>query len=640
MVAKRLTRVVDALLRQHGVVVLALHICLILLSLVIAWLLQFDFTFGRRSLLLSVAPIVLIIRLGVVARFNLLHGNWSYTGIDDVSEILKATFVGSVGFFIVVRILLHLTAVPIALFFTEAILAGLMLGGTRLGFRILAEAANRVPPGQVRKQVVIIGAGFAAQMIIRELRQSSSPYWVLGCLDDDPHKLRRKIQGKLVLGAVNELPEIAAKCHIDEVLIAVPSASGIQMRRFVQICQSAGLKSSTVPALKDLISGKSKINELHEVDLDDLLGREPVSIDLNSVRHVLKGKVVLVTGAAGSIGSELCRQILEYEPLRLICIDQNETGLFYLQMEIARERQANRVIYCVADYTDSDRMQRIFSTNKIDIVFHAAAYKHVPLMEQNPREAVHNNVFGLLRLLDVANAALCQNFILISSDKAVNPSSVMGCTKRLCELVMSSFPSSHMRCVSVRFGNVLGSQGSVVPVFQKQLSENDRITITHPEITRFFMTIREAVSLVLQAGAIGEHGDILVLDMGEPVRIVDLARTLIRLSGKTEKDVEIVFTGLRPGEKLYEELFYADEQVLATPCEKIKRTCGIVLAWEELKCALEKVREDIYAMSDSDLRFRLRMIVPQYAPTVDDVHPPFSILHKESETTMAQSAGA
>src|SRR5262249_35926706 len=342
-------------------------------------------------------------------------------------------------------------------------------------------------------------------------------------------------------------------------LIAVPSASGAQMRRFVQICESAGLKSSTVPALKDLISGKSKINEVHAVNLDDLLGREPVSGDLFSVRHVLTERTILVTGAAGSIGSELCRQILEYEPLRLVCVDQNETGLFYLQMELERLSQASRVTYCVADYTDSERMLRIFGVNRVDIVFHAAAYKHVPLMEHNAREALQNNVFGLLRLLDVANTAQCQSFILISSDKAVNPSSIMGCTKRICELIMASFPSAQMRCVSVRFGNVLGSQGSVVPVFQKQLVEKQRITVTHPEITRFFMTIQEAVSLVLQAGAIGVDGDILVLDMGEPVRIVDLARTLIRLSGKTEKEVEIAFTGLRPGEKLYEELFYADE---------------------------------------------------------------------------------
>jgi FlaA1/EpsC-like NDP-sugar epimerase len=412
------------------------------------------------------------------------------------------------------------------------------------------------------------------------------------------------------------------------------------MRRFVQICESAGLKSLTVPALQDLISGKSKIDEIHQVDLADLLGREPVTLDLNSVRQVLTGNVVLVTGAAGSIGSELCRQILEFEPLGLVCVDHNETGLFYLQMELNRVPQGSRVSYCVTDYSDAERMQRIFSINKVQIVFHAAAYKHVPLMEQNPREAIQNNVFGLFSLLHVANAASCKSFVLISSDKAVNPSSIMGCSKRLCELIMASFPSSQMRCVSVRFGNVLGSQGSVVPIFQRQLLEKRCITVTHPDITRFFMTIREAVSLVLQAGAIGEDGDILVLDMGEPVRIVDLARTLIQLSGKTERDVKIVFSGLRPGEKLYEELFYADEEVMDTACEKIKRTCGTVLTWAELEFCLGNLRDDMYALSDDELREELRTIVPQYVCAIGNARAAGVAPHGSADPAIAQGASA
>jgi FlaA1/EpsC-like NDP-sugar epimerase len=639
MVAKRLSRVVDTLLRRHAIFLFLLHLVLILCSLTIASLLQFDFTLMRRNLLFASAPVLLIVRLCSIARFKLLHGNWRYTGVDDVAEIFKATLVGSVAFFVVVRLFLHITAFPLALYFTEGIVSGLLLGGTRLGFRIIGEAANRMPPGQVRKQILIIGAGFAGQMIIRELRQSTSSYWVVGLLDDDPHKLKRRVQGKVVLGTVSQLPEVAGKHAIDEVLIAVPSASGAQMRRFVQICENAGLKSSTVPALKALISGKSKINELHEVNLDDLLGREPVSVDLNSVRHVLTGQIVLVTGAAGSIGSELCRQILEYDPTRLVCVDQNETGLFYLQMELDRTPQASRVTYCVADYTNSERMRRIFGTHKVDIVFHAAAYKHVPLMEHNMREALQNNVFGLLRLLDVANATGCESFVLISTDKAVNPTSIMGCSKRICELIMSSFPSTGMRCVSVRFGNVLGSQGSVVPVFQKQLSEKGQITVTHPEITRFFMTIQEAVALVLQAGAIGCGGDVLVLDMGEPVRIVDLAQTLIRLSGKSDKDVEIVFTGLRPGEKLYEELFYPNEEVLDTTCKKIKRTCVPVTAWAELKSDLESMKHILYSASEHELRLKLQTIVPEYcAPEETKKTTPF--IGQQVTRALAHNAGA
>lgn len=395
-----------------------------------------------------------------------------------------------------------------------------------------------------------------------------------------------------------------------------------------------------MPILQDLISGKAKISELREVNIDDLLGREPVDVDLAIVREVLGHRVVVVTGAAGSIGSELCRQILGYGPSRLVCVDQNETGLFYLQMELDRRPEAKSVSYCVADYSDSSRMQGIFIQNQVDIVFHAAAYKHVPLMEQNPREALKNNVFGLLTLLDVANAADCENFVLISSDKAVNPSSIMGCTKRIGELILASFPSKNMKCASVRFGNVLGSQGSVLPVFQRQLLENRRITVTHPEITRFFITIGQAVSLVLQAGAIGEHGDVLVLDMGEPVRIVDLARTLIRLHGKREKDVEIQFTGLRPGEKLYEELFYAHEQVHETACDKIKRSFGTVLAWPELKAGLDEIREAMYRISDAELRARIKKIVPAYVCPADSEAKVASAAHVSALRVVAQSAGA
>lgn len=618
MISKRMTRVVDTLLKQHGAMILFFHVALTFTSLVIAWLLRFDFSLKNRALLLSVAPILVLFRLVAAGRYKLLHGNWRYTGVDDATEIVKATALGSIGFFVTVRLLLHVVSFPLSVYVIEAILSAVLVGGSRLGFRVLAEAASRVPPGHARKQVVIVGGGFAAQMIIRELGHEDSQYWVVGCVDDDKRKTGAKVQGKPVLGTVDQLPQIVAERGIDQIVIAVPSATGAEMRRFLQICGNTGIKSSTVPALQDLLSGKAKINELRDINLDDLLGREPIHLDLNAVRDVLTGKIVMVTGAAGSIGSELCRQILEYQPAKLVCLDQNETGLFYLQMELARTAEAQRATYCVADYTDPDRIQRVFANHRVQIVFHAAAYKHVPLMEQNPREALQNNVFGLLRLMEVAKMAQCESFVLISSDKAVNPSSVMGCTKRIGELILASFPSVQMKCVSVRFGNVLGSQGSVVPIFQKQLQEDQSITVTHPEITRFFMTIREAVSLVLQGAALGGHGDILVLDMGEPVRIVDLARTLIRLSGKAESDIEIVFTGLRPGEKLYEELFYADEVTHDTTCEKIKRTCGTILSWAELKSRLDGLRAMMFSVSDAELRLNIQLVVPQYRSPVQE----------------------
>ena len=606
--SRRFTKLTQVLLRQHGAVVLLLHSALVIWSLLFAWLVRFDFAFKNPHVVIAAAPILLLLRLASMSRYNQLHGHWRYTDIDDAAELAKATLLGSLAFFIVLRFVLKTTAFPLSVYVIEALLTGCLQAGVRISFRVLAEASFRVTRPNSKKQVLIIGGGFAAQMIIRELRTASPDYWVVGCLDDDLTKRCLKGLGKPVLGTVDDLQTVADEHVIDEVLIAVPSATGAQMRRFVDRCEVAGLKFSTVPALHDLISGKAKIHHLREVDLNDLLGRDPIEIDLASVSNELAGKVVMVTGAAGSIGSELCRQILQYRPAKLVCLDQSETGLFYLQMELG----VNRTMFCVGDYTDADRMRRVFATHRVQIIFHAAAYKHVPLMEANPREALTNNVFGLNRFLDIAEAAKCEAFILISSDKAVNPSSVMGCTKRIGELMLSSRPTSRMRCVSVRFGNVLGSQGSVVPVFQKQLAENKPITLTHPDITRFFMTIREAVSLVLQASAIGNNRDILVLDMGQPVRILDLAHTLVRLSGKAEKDIRIEFTGLRPGEKLYEELFYEDEIVLDTSCTKIKQTRSLHMSWAELKSKLDDIRRTMFDVTDEKLRSKINEIIPQY----------------------------
>jgi FlaA1/EpsC-like NDP-sugar epimerase len=373
-----------------------------------------------------------------------------------------------------------------------------------------------------------------------------------------------------------------------------------------------GRTNAASPELRDLTSKRTKIKARREVRLSDLIRRKAVRAELDGVRKVVAGKVVLVTGAAGSIGSELCRQILKYGPTKLVCLDRNENGLFHLQMDL-RERQGSTAIaYCVEDFAHSDAMRCIFSAHRIQIVFHAAGYKHVPMMERNPQAAIENNVFGLVRLLDVCEASRCETFVLISSDKAVNPTSVMGCTKRLGELILACRKGGGLRCVSVRFGNVLGSQGSVVPVFQKQIAENKPLTVTHEDITRFFITVGEAVSLLLQASAIAKNGEILALEMGEPIRILDLARALIRSSGKTEKDVEIIFPGLRPGEKLHEELFYEDEQVFLTSCDGIKRTSRTILSWPDLKSWLDALRLLLYTADDDKLRTQIQRIIPEY----------------------------
>jgi FlaA1/EpsC-like NDP-sugar epimerase len=380
----------------------------------------------------------------------------------------------------------------------------------------------------------------------------------------------------------------------------------------VERCLASGRKFKTIPSLGELLNGPVTVEQLREVNLEELLGRDPVRLDSEAVRRDLEDRVVLVTGAAGSIGQELCSQILESGPAKLICLDRAETPMFYLELKLTQGRYGDRVIYTVADITDSEKMKSIISAHGVQVIFNAAAYKHVPLMERNVAEALRNNVFGLIGLLLAAEDAGCKRFLLISSDKAVNPSSVMGATKRIGELILASRPSK-MWCASVRFGNVLGSQGSVVPVFQQQIRKEGRVTVTHPEITRYFMTIPEAVSLVLQAFTIGAHGDILVLDMGKPIRIADLARTLIRLSGTSENDVPIVFTGLRPGEKLFEELFYSTETFLATPHEKVRRTRSNLATWPNLSLHLQELRQSMSSGSDESMRAKIQDIVPEYS---------------------------
>lgn len=610
-------------IRYRTILVALFQALLVFTALVLAWLLRFDFSLPYRGLLFSAVPLLILIRLAAIGRFHLFHGWWRYTGVSDALDIVKAIALGSGVFLFVMRFLLGVVSFPRTIYILEAVLSSGLLAGVRLLSRIFMESMSAEVGS--RRKVMLIGAGSAAQIIIREIHCWKNRHEVVGCVDDDESKLGIKLQGVPVLGTVDQLPSILAMQPVDEILIAVPSATGKQMQRFVRICEECGTRFKALPALHDIIDGEAS-REFRDVHLEELLGRDPVEIDLQTVRKMIEGRVVLVTGAAGSIGTELCRQVLEYNPSTLVCLDQSETGIFYLEQELSKTRVFAQTVYCVGDVCDSERVRSIFAEHRPDAVFHAAAYKHVPVMERNVQEAVKNNVFALLNLLQVAEENDCGSFILISSDKAVNPTSIMGATKRIGELIISRRPTNGMRCVSVRFGNVLGSNGSVVPLFQEQLRRNQPLSITHPEIKRFFMTAREAVSLVLQAFAIGDRGDTLILDMGEPVRIVDLAHTLIRSSGKSEREVRIIFTGLREGEKLNEEILYATEEVHPTSFVKIKRIRGPLAGWLQLQQGLEELKISARVAGEEGIREKIKEMVPEYSyQSVEKVMMPHKI---------------
>lgn len=581
-------------------------------ALAAAWLLRFDFSFPYPRLVLVSLPILVGCRWALLSGYRLTHHYWRYTGIGDLADLVKATVGGSVLFFLLSRLASgnrpFPQSLPLSIYVLEGILSFLLLSGLRVSAAMLlqARAAKR---GGDRTEILIVGAGFAGAMLLKALR--GTKYEAVGLLDDDPALQATKLCGVPVLGRIDRLPEAVAQYGVKEVLIAIPSASGAQMLRITDFCTRAGVAFRAVPSVSDLIDGKVAITELRELNLDDLLGRDPVRLESEEVRTCLQGQVVMVTGAAGSIGSELCRQIVRNGPAKLICVDQAETPLFHLEQRMLADCNIE-VVYAVSDVGDTERMQQLLIQHRVRIIFHAAAYKHVPMIEVNPYEGLKNNVFSLLDFVEIAEECGCEHFLLISSDKAVKPSSLMGCTKRLGEMIVGSRRQQSMRCVSVRFGNVLGSQGSVIPVFREQIRDGRPLTVTHPEATRYFMTIPEAVSLTLQAFTIGEHGDVLVLDMGEPVLILDLAKTLIRISGKSEEQVPITFTGLRPGEKLHEELFYDSETRLHTVLTKVMRAQSKQTDWLQLQRDLRDLEMAAHSQDDYQIRCKVKEIIPEY----------------------------
>ena len=590
-------------------------------GLAAAWLLRFEFSFPNPRLVLLSLLLLVACRWITLYSYRLTHQYWRYTGIGDLRDLVKATISGSVLFFIVSRLASlnrpYPQSLPLSIYVLEALLTFLLLSGLRVGAAMFLQRRAAQSNGE-QLPVLVIGAGSAGAMLLKALR--GTKYVPVGLLDDDPALRAIKICGVPVLGTIASLPRITRQRNVKEVLIATPSATTAQMLRITDFCTRAGVAFRAVPSLSDLIDGKIAITELRDLNLDDLLGREPVTLASDGVRSRLHGRSVMVTGAAGSIGSELCKQIVRHAPAKLVCVDHAETPLFHLEQHLSKEAGID-LVFAVSDITDTSRMRQLLVKHKISAIFHAAAYKHVPLIEANPYEGFKNNVLGLLDLVELAEDEGCEDFLLISSDKAVNPSSLMGCTKRLGELIVGSRMRQGMRSVCVRFGNVLGSQGSVIPLFRAQIREGRSLTVTHPEVTRYFMTIPEAVSLTLQAFTIGEHGDVLVLDMGQPVPILDLAKTLIRISGRTEQEIPIVFTGLRPGEKLHEELFYTSELRMPTSIAKVMRAKGRRANWFELISELRELERAARSQDGHRIRERVKQIIPEYqwVPVKQDI---------------------
>jgi FlaA1/EpsC-like NDP-sugar epimerase len=490
----------------------------------------------------------------------------------------------------------------------------MLLSGVRMVVRLYHEEFFSEHRGIVRR-FLIVGAGNAGEALLREMiRRKDSQYEVVGFVDDDPAKQGTEINGIPVLGKVDDLPAICNKQSIDEIAIAIPSASRKQLRHVVQVCQGAKIRFSTVPSLTDIAEGKLQVSQMRDVDINDLLGREVVNLDMEQIRVFLKDKVILVTGAGGSIGSEMCRQVCAFEPRTLLLLEQAENPLFFIERELLKSFPKVALESVIADITDKTRMEQLFTRYRPQVVIHAAAHKHVPLMEQNPGEAIKNNINGTRTVANAADAFGSECFVMISTDKAVNPTSIMGSSKRVAEMYIQDLNvTSKTHFVTVRFGNVLGSNGSVVPIFKQQIAAGGPVTVTHPEMRRYFMTIPEASQLVLQAATMGQGGEIFVLDMGEPVKIVDLARELITLSGfRPGEDIEIEFSGLRPGEKLFEELSIEGENMVPTKHPKIAVWKNIPKDRETLRTNIEKLLEVAHTQDRSKIVQVLRVLVTTF----------------------------
>jgi FlaA1/EpsC-like NDP-sugar epimerase len=568
---------------------------------------------------LLLLPVIWIAQGAMLWYFGLYRGIWRFASVPDLVRIVKAVTVG-VGISVAASfVFTRLESVPRSVFLLDGFLLLFLLGGPRFFYRWLKDRHLYSADG---KRTLIVGAGRAGEMLVRDmLRDSASPYRPVAFVDDDRAKQGREVHGLPVSGGSDRLAELVRRYDAELIVIALPSANSRELRRIVEHCETTGLPFRALPRLQDMVSGQVGLKDLRDVNIEDLLGREPVRLDWRAIEEGLRGRVVLVTGGGGSIGSELCRQIARLKPERLVVFEHSEFNLFTIEQEL-RNRHPDLSLVCVlGDVCDAVDVERTFKAQSPQVVFHAAAYKHVPMLEHQVRAAVLNNVHGTQTVAMAADRHGCRSFILISSDKAVNPGNVMGATKRVAEMICQDLATrSRTRFITVRFGNVLGSSGSVVPLFRDQIARGGPVTVTHPDVTRYFMTIPEACQLILQASVIGAGGEIFVLDMGEPVKIAYLAEQMIRLSGKHPgEDVEIIYTGLRPGEKLHEELFHDAEHFASTGHAKIQQAHPRPVLHELLEESMTSFKRLGEQIEEEKMREVLARLVPELRGQADVV---------------------
>ncbi|MEQ1591159.1 MAG: nucleoside-diphosphate sugar epimerase/dehydratase [Thiobacillaceae bacterium] len=588
---------------------------------VIAWLgaywLRLNLSMTPEYLNAAFATLVWVVPLQALVfwRFGLYRGIWRFASLPDLKRIMLAVGLAALMIPLGLFVFRISSVVPRSVLILDPLLLILLMGGSRLAYRAWKEHRMSGMLHLNSKPVLVAGAGSAADFLLRELARNPSGFRVVGLLDDNAHKQGRFIQGIPVLGTLDETTSWAEKMDVEDVILALPSAAHTVRKRITQACAEAHLNMLTVPSLEDLVTGRVSVSSLRRIELEDLLGRDPITLDESGLHQLLTDQTVLVTGAGGSIGSELCRQIARFAPRKLVLFELSEYALYAMEQEFSQHFPSLEIVPLIGDVKNASRVNQIMAEHCPTVVFHAAAYKHVPLMEDhNAWEAIRNNVLGTQTVAAAAKANHVAKFVMISTDKAVNPTNVMGATKRLAEMTCQAMQEADgTRFVSVRFGNVLGSSGSVIPKFQKQIEAGGPVTVTHPDITRFFMSIPEAAQLVLQAGWMSEGGEIFVLDMGEPVKIGELAKLMIRLSGSDENRIRIEYTGLRPGEKLYEELLADSESTLPTPHPKLY----IARARAAHAAQIQSCQEWLMSadgVDEAQVKSRLQEWVPEYQP--------------------------